>query len=940
MSKMNSLFKHTLLFNLVLFSFTAVSQEIEEVVVTATKKAESTQDLAISIEAFTADQLSTEQIYDMTDLAEVVPGLEVAKGVGSGSAWSMRGIGSYGVGAAVVSSMVTSVNGHSTNVSYMNDMGFMDLERIEVLKGPQGTLFGRNSVAGVINLVTNRPSSELEGSFDIERGDWGRETFNAVINVPVSDSIRTRLAVMTNKRDGMVRNTHTGNMMDDRNDMGLRFSMDWDLSDTTQLKLTYSQQASDDNRPQEEVSFCKQDQFYGCSPFERGTPSTAADTRGHIAGVFGFFAALDPGTTQNRYEPTLLDITTNLNKGGNPDFYNLTVDREPTHEQDISVANLELNHDLNDSLKLIVKYSYDNRDFHQMNDNDGSVSRQPLLGAGASLGLPPIVTELCFGGSGSNGFCETVDSDRAYDFSDVSTWSDQSEVNLVSDYDGSFNFTLGAYMFDQRNDNEYRVQTAGTQVMTRMTAHPYVSVLAAPPSVGGFGLDLSGKGGLPFYQALLGWLGTGQVAGFSSAPALEAAAGLLAMPDVNVPWDLGGTINDQHVRIKSKALYGEMYFDLSDKTKLTVGARYNDDSVATLTYNDLAAQSWLARGGPANPDINPHELPGATTYAIVSNDAFAYKLALQHDLSDDVMVYGSYSTAVKAGGTNAGANPDNYDEEKTGVLDIGMKSILMDGAMLLNMNIFRNDNNGMLLATIEDQGSHNYNVDAEITGFEGLMSVFLSETSKLDVSWLLVENEITSDVSAVNYMNPANATGVVAYLGPLDPNGTGAITGAVMDNGISVFKSAGFNCTAPFVFTTGCAAGLAPGAGGTAGVPVSLTGKNLPGTADLSYSIAYTKMFNGSKGMTSARIAYRYRGEANGDPFGMSRFDIPEQKMWDMIVRHEPNDANWYLGFYGKNLADERQLNAIRAASNLQGGQLYGSFTDPRTFGVQFGTSF
>ena len=67
-----------------------------------------------------------------------------------------------------------------------------------------------------------------------------------------------------------------------------------------------------------------------------------------------------------------------------------------------------------------------------MNDNDGSVSRQPLLGAGASLNLPPIVTELCFGGSGSNGFCETVDSDRAYDFSDVSTWSDQSEVNLVS----------------------------------------------------------------------------------------------------------------------------------------------------------------------------------------------------------------------------------------------------------------------------------------------------------------------------------------------------------------------------------------------------------------------------------------------------------------------------------------------------------------------------
>ena len=142
MSTLNQFLKNSLLSSIVFISVAATSQEIEEVVVTATKKAESTQDLAISIEAFTADQLSTEQIYDMTDLAEVVPGLNVSKGVGSGSAWSMRGIGSYGVGAAVVSSMVTSVNGHSTNVSYMNDLGFMDLERIEDLKGPQGTLFG------------------------------------------------------------------------------------------------------------------------------------------------------------------------------------------------------------------------------------------------------------------------------------------------------------------------------------------------------------------------------------------------------------------------------------------------------------------------------------------------------------------------------------------------------------------------------------------------------------------------------------------------------------------------------------------------------------------------------------------------------------------------------------------------------------------------------
>ena len=74
------------------FSFSAFAQEVEEVVVTATKKEESTQDIPISIQAFTDENLKAEQIYDMTDLAEVVPGFGVAKGVGSGSAYSMRGI--------------------------------------------------------------------------------------------------------------------------------------------------------------------------------------------------------------------------------------------------------------------------------------------------------------------------------------------------------------------------------------------------------------------------------------------------------------------------------------------------------------------------------------------------------------------------------------------------------------------------------------------------------------------------------------------------------------------------------------------------------------------------------------------------------------------------------------------------------------------------------
>ena len=180
------------------FSFSAFTQEVEEVVVTATKKEESTQDIAVSITAITADQLAADQIYDLSDLAEVVPGFETAKGVGSGSGFVLRGIGSYGVGAAVVSSIVTSINGHSTNPSRFVETGFLDLERIEVLQGPQGTKFGRNSVQGVINLVTKRPTDEFEGYVNVEAGSYDRKLVTGALNMPFSDSVRGRLAFGSN----------------------------------------------------------------------------------------------------------------------------------------------------------------------------------------------------------------------------------------------------------------------------------------------------------------------------------------------------------------------------------------------------------------------------------------------------------------------------------------------------------------------------------------------------------------------------------------------------------------------------------------------------------------------------------------------------------------------------------------------------------------------
>ena len=921
------------------FSFSIVAQEIEEVIVTATKKEESTQDLALSIEAYTTEMIDNEQIYDVSDLADVVPGFETGKGIGNGSAYTLRGIGSYGIGAAVVSSLVTNINGHSIGVAQFAGLGFTDMERVEVLKGPQGTINGLNSVQGVINLITARPTGELEGYVKAEMGNYGSQRISSAINLPFSDTVKARVALMSHTRDGMVNNPVTGNDFDDRDDIGVRLSLDFDISEKTDLEFTYQYQQNDDNRPQEEVSFCAQDQFFGCSPYSRGELNQAADTRGHVAGFVGFIAHLDPGTITNKYPGASLS----------DEFDTLYLDREPTHFEETQYTNLTLKHELTDSVQMTVKYTYQAREFHQMNDNDGSYSQTPLIGvAGAwagGLGLPPIEATVCFGGDIQ--FCELANTDRTYDFSDVFSENNQAEINFTSSFDNGFNFTAGFYNYDDRTDNEYRVQTTGTQLIGSFAQHPYNAVLQNLA-----GLDFSSKGGTAFYQTVL----LGLVPQLPNVLALQAGAitdpvqaatilgtfnatvaALMAMPDVVVPVDLRGTLSDQHVRTKSQALYGEMYFDLDEVTMLTVGARYDDFSVMSNNFNDLLGNGYVANGG-WNYDKHS-DIPALKDDRLVTDDALSYKLALQRYLNDDVMVYGSYTTAVKAGGVNAGSSSSTYDKEETGVLDFGIKSILMDGAMLLNMNVFRNDNKGMLVAAIVDDASINYNLDAEITGFEGLVNVFLSENTSVMLNWLAISNEVTSDTALINYLNPIPAL-KVADLGPIG-NTTGLLTGAAFADGTTLFKSGGYNCLSPLGVNGG---GFAPLAGNPCpvaqGVPVSVQGNSLPNTTDLSYSLSLTQVFPGSRGETSARLSYRYRGEANSSIFEDARMEIPATKYWDLLVRFTPGNGDWYVGMYAKNLADERQLQGLRTASNLQGGQLYGSFSDGRTWGLQFGFDY
>ena len=277
---------------------------------------------------------------------------------------------------------------------------------------------------------------------------------------------------------------------------------------------------------------------------------------------------------------------------------------------------------------------------------------------------------------------------------------------------------------------------------------------------------------------------------------------------------------------------------------------------------------------------------------------------------------------------NAGDNPTKYDPEKAGVLDFGLKSILMDGSMLLNMNVFNAQNDGFLVAAVVNTGTQNRNIDAEFTGFEGNMMWFLSETTKLEANWLFLDHEVVSDTMLIDYLNPTITP--LAYQGSA-PGAAGLTTVGAGASGL-FFKSAGYNCSEGFIYVNGCP--------GVEGYAQSLKGNNLPGSADESYGISITQDFNSDNGVTSARLSYRYRGEADLSIFNMDRLKIDAQDTMDLLIRYTPNSDDWYAGIYVKNLRDQQHINSLRESSNVGGGSLLGSFTDPRTYGVEFGAKF
>ncbi|MBZ9649112.1 TonB-dependent receptor [Sphingobium sp. 3R8] len=200
----------------------------DEIVVTAQKRAERLQDVPLAVTAVTSDALAQQNINDTSSLVRAVPSLQFQPGATSnGSGFRIRGIGSQLFSLGVEASVSVVVDGVVAARQAQSFADFADIERIEVLRGPQGTLFGKNATGGVINIITARPKDSFGGSFDATVAEMDEYRIKGTITGPIAETLNARVSGYYNNVGGYIRNQANGKDVNKSEGWGLRGKLDW-----------------------------------------------------------------------------------------------------------------------------------------------------------------------------------------------------------------------------------------------------------------------------------------------------------------------------------------------------------------------------------------------------------------------------------------------------------------------------------------------------------------------------------------------------------------------------------------------------------------------------------------------------------------------------------------------------------------------------------------
>jgi iron complex outermembrane receptor protein len=782
---------------------------VDAVVVTAQKKEERIQDVPIAISAFSQDQLEALKVESGGDLLKAIPNVSFSKNNFTSYNFSIRGVGTKAVSATTDPGVAVSFNNVGLIQNRLFEQEYFDVERVEVLRGPQGTLYGRNATSGVINVISGKP--DLNG-FDAwgkgEIGNYNTRRLSGMINIPlIDDVLAVRLAGALTKRDGYDFNSVTGHPVNGRDLWSGRLTVRYEPNDRLKADLIWEHFNEDDDRSRTGKQLCHRDPgpaMIGGTPLDDGSQFL-------IQGRVLFSQGCKPGSLYNAdafgtpnglalpLVSGLLAITSGVfpigyNSAGqvqtflqnrdpyggmmqSPDLHTIASFNDPRYRAKADIIELNVDWDLTDNLTLSSQTAYDKDEVYSFQDYN-RFNTLPVF-ADTSQFLDQLGTgPSAWAGLAPGGvFCDPQlgcsNTLAGFDISQAKSEQFSQEFRLQSSFDGPVNFSLGANYTKFRVLNDYYVFN------NLLTALSLMSPFYYPGPVNGV-IDLAVCPNSGF---------------FNSGPPVPAGSPTAGCPYID-PNPINSINGDGHNYFRSKNPYklwsagyfGELYWQLSEDVKLTAGLRYTDDNKTftpvpsqLLLAPGILAGGYVSRGYPALDPIEQHwgEFTGRL--------GLDWKVDLP--FTDKTMVYAFVSRGYKGGGANpptpgfatgetlvkfgvlTQADADalsfiipllkltavdygpTFKPEFVNSFEVGAKNTLLDGAMTLNVTGFYYDYKDYQVSQIKDRTAVNENFDAKVYGLEFEMVFSPSKDFQVIANLGYLHTRIADGETSIDIMN-------------------------------------------------------------------------------------------------------------------------------------------------------------------------------------------
>jgi outer membrane receptor protein involved in Fe transport len=853
---------------------------LEEIIVTAQKRAESIQDVPIAVSAFSGAVLEEQRLDGAYDLQTAVPNLVFSGGTGSTPNFNIRGVGAAnGVGSTGDSGVLPHHNNVPLTVSRVGVSDFFDVERVEVLRGPQGTLYGRNATGGVLNVITAKPNLEqFSASAGLEIADHDTRKAKGHLNVPLGGAFGLRLAGNFLERDGYTENVATGNDIDSRELWSARATLSFEPTESFRSYLLFERFEEDDTRNGGAKTLCIKDP----GPTTVGTvPVNSAVARNYLSrgclqGTIyqpAAYGTVNSVATFGGVFSNILGITTGDTFAGqttDPDLRRVSFYRDPSYDATNDLIEFETQWDVTDGLMLSLLASYTSDEAFTITG-----SQESDIGFNNTPITPGGVYNDPQGGPGSGV--------RTLAYSSNDDIQRTAELRAQSSFDSAVNFNVGVFALSLYRSTRTFTSTNATNAF-RQASTTQTSFYDATP-----GIPVSGLGHNYFF--------------------------------VYTPYDL-----------ESQAVFGEVYWRMTDTLKLTVGARYTQDEKSRVYYpvNLLAP---VGQGGVVGA-------PGWNEASVVDEqldfEETTGRVTLDWQPAEDMLLYLTLSRGYKAGGFNTpvlGASVPPYDSEQVDAVEVGSKNILFDGRVQLNASAFLYDYQDYQFAKLDGFASLVDNLDVDVQGaeVEALWSPIKGLRLNAQIGFL--DTQIKQG-SSIDPFDRTQGDPSLTYAKSLQ--GGCVVSTAAFQNVIAAINAGTLPASALAPTSNICGGGLAAfGLNARPGVPVDLAGNELPSAPQwtLSAGAQYTFAL-GADWDATLRADYYRQAESFSSHFNNPDYAI---KSWEnynasLLLTNSAWDLDVQL--YGKNLADDDVIVGLTVNSEQLGATRGVQLLEPRLFGL------